>query len=66
MKRPTKPVFPELVFYLSDQKKHGRERLLKRKIWGLKSPKQFVSGRLHPFFIAEQSSVRLRRETKQV
>ena len=64
MKRPTKPVFPQLVFYLSNQKKHGGKSLLKRSIWGLKSLKQFVSGRLHPFFIAEQSSIRLMRETK--
>lgn len=38
---------------------------MKIKRWGLKSLKQFVSGRLLPFFIAEQSSIRLMRETKK-
>lgn len=36
---------------------------MKTKRWGLKSLKQFVSGRLHPFFIVEQFSIRLMRET---
>lgn len=42
------------------------DRLLQMEIWQLKSLKQLVSGRLHPFFIAEQSSMRLMRETKLV